>query len=91
VAHHRSAKKRNRQSINRTDRNRHVLTTMRTFIKRVRAAVKSGDAAAAEVQLKAAISQVDSGAQKGVIHRRNASRMVSRLTQAVNKLTRKPS
>ncbi len=90
MAHHRSAKKRNRQRIQQTERNRHVLTTMRTSIKKFRTAVASGDPKAAQTILAETVRKVDSAAQKGVIHRRAASRTVSRLTLAYNRLATPP-
>ncbi len=59
---------------------------MRTVIKRLREAIDSSDATAAQGYLKEAIKVIDSTRSKGVIHRRNASRKISRLTKAVNNL-----
>lgn len=86
MANHKSALKRIRQTEKRTDRNRHVRSTLRTFIKRVREAVASKDQAAATAALALAIPVIDSAATKGVIHSSNASRNVSRLTRLVNTL-----
>jgi small subunit ribosomal protein S20 len=84
VAHHKSAIKRIKQNKVRNARNRHVRSTLRTFIKRVREAVASKDGAAAREALQAAIPVIDKAATKGVIHRANASRNVSRLTKLVS-------
>jgi len=84
VANHRQAEKRNRQRIRRTERNKHFKSTMRTYIKRARAAIEAGDAAAGEA-VKKAIAMVDRVAGKGIIPRRRGSRIVSRLTAAARK------
>ncbi|MCP4678391.1 MAG: 30S ribosomal protein S20 [Deltaproteobacteria bacterium] len=86
MANHLQAKKRNRQAIKRTVRNRHFRTSMRTHIKRVRTLVDSGEAGEAKEALGTAIKQIDKAVTKGIVHRRTASRTISRLTIAVNKL-----
>ena len=59
---------------------------MRSVIKKLREAIDSSDATAAQGYLKEAIKVIDTTRTKGVIHRRNASRKVSRLTRAVNNI-----
>ncbi len=86
MANHKSALKRFRQNEKKNLRNKHVRSTLRTFIKRVRDAVAGKDAAVAKEALAAAIPEIDAAASKGVIHRSNASRNVSRLTRLVNTL-----
>ncbi len=86
MANHKSALKRIRQNEKKNLRNKHVRSTLRTFIKRVRDAVAGKDAAVAKEALAAAIPEIDAAASKGVIHRANASRNVSRLTKLVNTL-----
>lgn len=86
MAHHKSALKRIKQNIKRNERNKHVRSTLRTFIKRVREAVAAKDVALAKESLEAAIPVIDSAASKGVIHKVNASRNVSRLNKLVNTL-----
>ncbi|MEI6215455.1 MAG: 30S ribosomal protein S20 [Desulfuromonadales bacterium] len=86
MAHHKSAIKRIKQTAKKTARNRHVSSTLKTYIKRVREAVEANDKAAALVALKNAVPVIDSSATKGVIHRATASRNVSRLTRLVNTL-----
>jgi len=84
LAHHKSALKRIKQNKVRNARNKHVRSTLKTFVKRVREAVENNDAAAAKEALAAAIPVIDKSATKGVIHKSNASRSVSRLTKLVN-------
>lgn len=86
MAHHKSAIKRIKQNAKRNARNRHQKSTLKTFIKRVREAVENKDKAAAQEALKAAIPVIDKTATKGVIHKSNAARNVSRLTKLVNTL-----
>ena len=86
MANHKSALKRNKQNEKKNMRNKHVRSTLRTFIKNVREAVEGKDAGTAKVALAAAIPVIDSAASKGVIHRSTASRSVSRLTRLVNTL-----
>lgn len=87
MAHHKSAIKRIKQNEKRRLRNRHVRSTLRTFIKKVREAVAGKDLAAAREALAAAIPVIDKAATKGVIHSSNASRSVSRLNKLVNTLS----
>jgi small subunit ribosomal protein S20 len=86
LAHHKSAIKRIKQNAKRNARNRHVTSTLKTYIKRVREAVEAKNKEAAAAALKAAIPVIDASASKGVIHSSNASRNVSRLTRLVNTL-----
>ena len=79
-----SAEKRNRQRIKRRARNQFHLTTMRTYVKRVRVAIEAKDGKAAEL-LKQAIAVIDKAASKGVIAKKAASRKISRLTTAINR------
>lgn len=59
---------------------------MRTHIKRVRTLAAEGDKAAAQEALVKAIVKIDKACSKGVIHKNQASRRVSRLTVLVNGL-----
>ena len=83
VANHKQAEKRNRQRLKRRARNLTHLSSMRTFMKRVRRALDGGDGDAAKASLPAAVTAITKAASKGVIHRNTASRYVSRLTKAV--------
>ncbi len=86
MANHKSALKRFRQNEKKNLRNKHVRSTLRTFIKHVREAVAAKDTTVAKEALAAAIPVIDAAASKGVIHSSNASRNVSRLTRLVNTL-----
>ncbi len=86
MSNHLQAKKRNRQTIKRALRNRHIRTTMRSHIKRVRTFIEQGSATEAQDALTVAVKQLDRAVTKGVVHRRTASRTISRLTIAVSKI-----
>jgi small subunit ribosomal protein S20 len=86
VANHKDALKRIRQNAVRRARNRHYRSTMRSQVKKLRKAIESGDAAIAQAELPKAVSLIQRLAQKGIIHKKQAARRVSRLNVAVNKL-----
>jgi small subunit ribosomal protein S20 len=78
-----SAKKAMRQARSRAVRNRAQRSTLRTALKRVRAAA-TADAAAMAYALAARV--LDRAARKGLIHKNNAARQKSRLAALVKKL-----
>lgn len=86
MANIKSAKKRILVAQTKTDRNKAIKSGVKTAIKKVNAAIASGDKAAASAALLAATSEIDTAASKGVYHKNNASRKVSRLATAVNKM-----
>lgn len=86
MANHASAKKRIRQTIKRTARNKHVRSTVRTHVKRVRQAIAAGDGANAQQLLTVAVSSIDRAVTKGVYHRKTGSRYISRLSAQVARL-----
>jgi small subunit ribosomal protein S20 len=86
VANHKSAEKRNRQNQKRQTRNRYVRSTMKTSIKKVRTAAEQGEPVMTQELLVAAMRKIDQAAAKGVIHKGQASRRISRLQKLVNKL-----
>lgn len=86
MANIKSAKKRIIVAQIKADRNKAIKSGVKTAIKKVNAAIESGDKAAAEAALLAATSEIDAATSKGVYHKNNASRKVSRLAVAVNKM-----
>ena len=86
MAHHRSAKKRIRQTEKRTARNRARTSRIKTFTRKVEQALTTGDAEAARTALRAAEPEIRRGVTKGVLHRNTASRKISRLARRVNAL-----
>jgi small subunit ribosomal protein S20 len=87
MAHHRSAKKRIRQTAKRTAINRVRSSRVRTFIKRVEEAVASGDPAAARQALQVAEPEIRRAVTRRVLKLNTASRRISRLSKKVNSLT----
>lgn len=86
MAHHKSAKKRIRQTAARRLRNRMARSTLRTAVKKVEMALEAGQADQARANLLEATSLLDKAGRKGLLHRNNASRRISRLTRKVNAL-----
>lgn len=87
MANIKSAKKRILVSQKRADRNKSIRSKVKTAIKKVEAAIEANDKAAATDALRVAVSEIDKATQKGIYHKNNAARKVSRLTLAVNKLS----
>ena len=87
MAHHKSAKKRIRQTATRTAVNRSRVSRIRTFIKKVELAIAGGNATDAKAALKSAQPEIMRGVTKGVLSMGTASRKVSRLAQRVKSLT----
>ena len=84
VGRHLSAIKRHRQSLKRRARNKHVINTMRTILKKARATVGEEDKEKAISLTKAAVAYLHKAASKGVIPKRKASRLSSRLSRHCN-------
>jgi small subunit ribosomal protein S20 len=82
-----SARKRIRQTKVRTLRNHARKTRMRTFVKKVEAAIAGGDKAAAAAALQAAQPEMQRAAGKGVIHANTVARRLSRLSARVKALS----
>ena len=86
MANHKSALKRNRQSLLRRARNRANKTRVKSVIKAVAVAIEEEKSVEkAREALIAAIPVIDRAAVKGSFHKKTASRKVSRLTRQVNK------
>jgi len=86
LAHHKDAIKRIKQNAKRRARNRHYRSRMRNQIKTLNEAIETGDHAAAQAELVKAVSIIQRVAGKGIIHRNQAARRVSRLNAAVKAL-----
>ncbi|MDQ2805041.1 MAG: 30S ribosomal protein S20 [Pseudomonadota bacterium] len=81
-----SAQKRTRQSLRRTARNHARKSRMRTFVKKVEAAIAGGDKAAAAAALRAAQPEMQRAASKHVVHRNTVARKLSRLSSRIRVL-----
>ncbi|WP_343208959.1 30S ribosomal protein S20 [Anaerolentibacter hominis] len=86
MANIKSAKKRILVSRVKTERNKAIRSRVKTAIKKVDGAVAASDKATAQAALVNAISEIEKATSKGVYHKNTASRKVSSLTKAVNKL-----
>ncbi|MFH2006029.1 MAG: 30S ribosomal protein S20 [bacterium] len=83
MANHAQAEKRARQNTKRRSTNRLHRVSMRTAIKKVRAAIAAGDKTEAIRLLPVAVSKINRVSSRGAIHRNTAARTVSRLSRAV--------
>jgi len=84
LANHASAIKRHKQSEKRRVRNAAVKSTLKTAVKKVREAQAAGKADEAKTSLLKAVSELDRAVTKGVLHKNNAARKISRLTKQIN-------
>ena len=81
-----SAEKAARKMIRRTEINKSRRSQVKAYVRKVEEALASGDKAAAQSALSAAEPALMRGAQKGVVHKKSASRKVSRLAARVRAL-----
>ena len=85
MANTKSAEKRNRQAQKRRARNVNVRTTVKDAVKSLRETLTTKDAGKTADALKAATRTINKAASKGVVHKRAASRRISRLAKATNR------
>ncbi|MBQ4231900.1 MAG: 30S ribosomal protein S20 [Lachnospiraceae bacterium] len=86
LANIKSAKKRILVINTKTLRNKTIKSKIKTLVKKVEKAVEAQDKAAAESALKVAISEINKAGSKGIYHKNNVARKVSRLTKLVNSI-----
>ena len=79
MANHKSAIKRARQNDKRRLHNRDFRNRTRTFVKKAREAIASGNVEEATIATNAAVRDLDMAASKGIVHSSNASRRKGRL------------
>jgi small subunit ribosomal protein S20 len=84
MANTKSAKKAARQTVRRTEVNKGRRTRLRSSVRKVEEAIASGNKDAAAAALKEAEPVIARSAQKGTVHRKTASRKVSRLAKRVS-------
>lgn len=87
MANHKSAKKRIRRNESFHEVNNNRRSRIRTFIKRVEAAIESGNGEEARLALKAAQPEMHRGVSRGVFHKNTVSRKLSRLSARIKALT----
>src|ERR671932_584352 len=85
MANTRSAKKRVRSSARKRTRNRASRSAVKTLVSRARRLGSEAPAMSTD-ELRRAVSALDKAAEKGILHRNNASRRKSRLMKALAKL-----
>jgi small subunit ribosomal protein S20 len=88
MANHPSAEKRNRQRITRTVRNRAIKSSLRTTLKKARSAVATGEKGAGDLVLLAE-KALARAASKGVLTKKTAARVTSRIAASAHKKTAK--
>jgi len=86
MANIKSSKKRILIDRRNAARNKAIKSRVKTAVKRVKTAIDANDKTAASTALTNAVKEIDKAAKKGVFHKKTASRKVSRLTIAVNKI-----
>jgi len=86
LANIKQSQKRHRQSEKARMRNKPVRTRVKNSMKEVRSAIQAKNKEQAQQALQRANSVLDRAASKGVIHRRKATRRISRLSRKVNAL-----
>ena len=86
MANIKSAKKRIEVARIRTERNKSIKSGVKTAMKKVYAAIEAGDKAAAQAELANATKTIEMAASKGIYHKNNVARKVSRLSKAVNQM-----
>ena len=84
MANTKSAKKAARQTVRRTEANKARRSRARSYARKVEEAIEAGDKKAAAAALKEAEPVLARTAQKGLVHRKTASRKVSRFAKRVS-------
>jgi small subunit ribosomal protein S20 len=87
MANIKSQIKRNRQNLDRYERNKAVRSRLKTFSRRFASAVESGDREAAEEAFFVTSRALDKAATKGVIHKNNAANKKSRMAKKLQSLS----
>lgn len=86
MANIKSAKKRILVNRTKADRNKAIRSSVKTAIKKVYAAIATGDKAAAKAELAAATKVIEMAGSKGIYHMNNVAHKVSRISKAVNEM-----
>ena len=86
MANHKSAKKRIIRNANRALINGARVSRIRTFVKKVDAAIAAGDAERAREALREAQPEMQRGVSRGILHKNTVSRKISRLSARVKAL-----
>ena len=84
MANIKSAKKRILVAARNAEKNKSEKSAVKTAIKKVYAAIEAGDKKVAQDELTSATKVIEMAGSKGVYHKNNVARKVSRITKAVN-------
>ena len=87
MANHKSALKRSRQTIVRTERNTALKSRIKTLRKKTLAAVEGGDKEVATTTSRELNSAVDKAAKKHIFHANNAANIKSKTSKAISKMS----
>lgn len=87
MAHHASAKQRIRRNDRRTEINQRRISRIRTFVKKVEAAIESGNRDDASLAFRAAQPEMHRGVTKGVLQRNTVDRRLSRLSARIKAMS----
>ncbi len=87
MANHASALKRVKQSRKRRLRNKSYKSAISTTVKKIFSSIEEKNTDAAKASYKQAVARLDSAVNKGILHRKTASRKISRLTKKVAELS----
>ncbi len=85
MANHKSAAKRARQTIKKTEHNSAIKNSIRTAEKKLRTAISEKKSDSISALFKDYTSQIARAGRKGIYHAKTASRKISRLAQTINK------
>ena len=88
MANHKQAEKRTRQSEKRRLRNRARNSRVKTFLKKIEAAIESKDKELANKLLPVVIKEIMKAGAKGLYHKNKTARKVSQLQRKVNNLNK---
>ncbi len=91
MAVHLSTLKRERQTAVRRMRNRVIVSRMKTLMKKANADMAAGPSEAAQASLKIAVAALDKAAGKGVVHKKKASRLISKMSRRYHQLAQPAS
>ena len=86
MANIKSAKKRVLVTAIKTEKNKAIRSRVKTSVKKVESAVAEGNKDAAKEALNNATTEIEKAGSKGIYHKNNAARKVSRLAKAVNQM-----
>ncbi len=89
MANHKSALKRARQTIKRTERNRFYKTRIKNITRAIHEAVEAGDVEKATEAFKNANKNFHAYVTKGILKKNTAARKVSRLSKLVKSINEK--